>query len=323
MVVLLLVLVSGALWIGLLLSDHHGSAIGLMAIGLASYAFQAVLSGILSGLGLWTQYAWLLALDSGIRLLLAVLAWAMGLGIWIFLLLTVIGAASWLVIILSSTRARGSLGARIDVSARAFARRSLSAMLATGASAALITGFPVFIQATSEPDAGSLVTISGIMMAVTLTRAPILVPLQRFQSALIVRFVEQRERLYSALFTPIAAVLLIGVIGAGAAWLLGPWILGLLFDEGFAVPGIILALLTFASACTGSLMITGAACLAVEKHSWYVAGWITASTVAFLTLLLPLPLESGVCIALILGPVAGALIHLTALSPRVLKYAHA
>lgn len=308
------VLLTGVLWIGLLLSEQRSSAVGLMAFGLASYSFQAVLSGILSGLGLWSQYAWLLALDSGVRLLLAVIAWAAGLGMWVFLLLTVIGAASWLVILAASPAARQAVTAPVDVSARTLARRAGSAMLAAGASAALITGFPVFVQATSTEQPGALVTISGIMMAVTLTRAPILVPLQRFQSALIVRFVEHRRNLYSALAMPIAAVLGLGVFGGALAWLIGPWILRVLpIDQGFGVPGVILAILTFASACTGSLMITGAATLAVEKHRMYVLGWVSASVVAFATLLLPLPLHVTVCIALILGPAIGGSVHATAL----------
>lgn len=313
-IVLVAVLLTGALWIGLLLSEQWTSAVGLMAFGLASYSFQAVLSGILSGLGLWNQYAWLLALDSGIRLLLAVLAWAAGLGMWVYILLTVIGAASWLVVLAASPTARQALAAPIDVSGRALARRAGSAMLASGASAALITGFPVFVQATSTETAGAVVTISGIMMAVTLTRAPILVPLQRFQSALIVRFVEHRDRIYSALVRPVAAVLGLGVFGGVLAWLIGPWILRMLpIDQGFEVPGLILAILTFASACTGSLMITGAATLAVERHRPYVAGWMSASVIAFATLMLPLPLHITVCIALILGPVVGGGVHAAAL----------
>lgn len=187
-------------------------------------------------------------------------------------------------------------------------------MLATGASAALITGFPVFVQSTSAPDAGTWVTVAGIINAVTLTRAPILVPLQRFQSALIVRFVEQRGNLYGALAAPIGAVLGLGAAGGALAWLIGPWILETFFKDGLQVPGLILAVLTFASACTGSLMVTGAAALASELHRAYVAGWMVSSVVAFGILwLAPLSLEAGVCTALVVGPVAGGLVHAVAL----------
>ncbi|WP_460490648.1 hypothetical protein, partial [Corynebacterium nasicanis] len=286
-----------------------GIAAGFLACGLLTYAFQAVLSGILSGLGLWRRYAGLVALDSGVRLLLALAAWQLGWGMPAFLFITVVGALSWLFVLRGVPR-----GVLIDVSRSALTRRVGSAMLATGASAALITGFPVFVQSTYEPGAGELVTVAGIINAVTLTRAPILVPLQRFQSALIVRFVEQRAALYRALLGPVAAVLGVGVVGALLAWLLGPWILATLFQPDLYVPGLLLAVLTFASACTGSLMVTGAATLASELHRAYVAGWVAASVVAFGVLwLAPLSLEVGVCLALVAGPVVGGLVHAAAL----------
>ncbi|MDO5668527.1 MAG: hypothetical protein Q4G50_00835 [Corynebacterium sp.] len=310
-VVLLVALVVGLLWLPRLLRGEApvGMAVAFLAFGLLTYAFQTVLSGVLSGLGLWRRYAGLVALDSGVRLLLALTAWRLGWGIEAFLFITVVGALSWLIVLRGVPRS-----VLIDVTHPTFTRRVLSAMVATGASAALITGFPVFVQSTYPPGSGTVVTVAGIINAVTLTRAPILVPLQRFQSALIVRFVEQRGALYRALVMPVLAVLGIGVIGAGLAWLLGPWILANFFPADLYVPGALLAVLTFASACTGSLMVTGAAALASELHKAYVVGWVAASVVAFGVLwLAPLSLEAGVCVALVAGPVAGGLVHAVAL----------
>lgn len=310
--VLVVALVVGFFWMPVLLRGHApvGTAAAFLAFGLLTYAFQAVLSGVLSGMGLWRRYAGLVALDSGVRLLLALVAWRLGWGMTAFLIITVIGALSWLVILVAG----GTVRSLVDVPHPVLTRRVISTMFATGASAALITGFPVFVQSTSAPDAGTVVTVAGIINAVTLSRAPILVPLQRFQSALIVRFVEQRSRLYTALLAPIGAVLGLGVIGAGAAWLIGPWILDTFFKEDLWVPGLILAALTFASACTGSLMVTGAATLASELHRAYVLGWVAASVVAFGVLwLAPLSLEAAVCTALLVGPVAGGLVHVLAL----------
>ncbi|MDO5512617.1 hypothetical protein [Corynebacterium sp.] len=306
-IVLVVALVAGALWLPLLLRGEApvGMAVGFFAFGLFTYAFQAVLAGVLSGLGRWNRYAGLVALDSGVRLLLALLAWQQGWGMRAFLVITVVGALSWLVMLWDVPR-----GVLIDVTRRTFTRRVASAMLATGASATLITGFPVFVQSTFEPGAGSLVTVAGIINAVTLTRAPILVPLQRFQSALIVRFVEQDRTVLG----PVAAVLGLGMVGAGAAWLLGPRILASFFQPDLFVPGVLLAVLTFASACTGALMVTGAATLASEQHRAYVAGWVVASVVAFGVLwLAPLALEVAVCVALVAGPACGAVVHTAAL----------
>ena len=163
--------------------------------------------------------------------------------------------------------------------------------------------------------------MAAIMNAVILTRAPVLVPLQRFQSALVVRFVERREALFAALVQPVAAVLGLGVVGFAAAWAVGPWILKLAFDPEFYVDGLTLGVLTFASAFMGALIITGVAVLSLERHGWYVAGWLTATAVAFAVLgvmprLVGVDVHSVVVTALFAGPLAGAAVHLVALRLR-------
>lgn len=302
-----LVALTSPLWMGLLV-DEPRSAAALMAIGLFSYTFQAVLSGVLSGAGLWGRYSTLVALDSGIRLALTLVAWFLGWGLLGFFIITVVGAGSWLVIL-----RREDLSARVDVSMRPFLRRVASAMAASGASAALITGFPTLLQATSS-DRETLtgVTVGAVMMAISFTRAPILVPVQRFQTALISRFVTRGSA--RALVTPISLVLLVGLLGAGLAWLIGPWLMVTIQrgNQDFWVSGGFLAVLTFASACAGALMITGAAALAREQHAFYVAGWVTATLVAFIFLLVPLPLELSVGLGLIIGPMAGGAVHASA-----------
>lgn len=293
-----------------------GLATSLLVFGLASYIFQAVLSGILSGANLWNQYAGLVALDSGARLALALVAWGLGWGLPQFLLITVIGALSWLVILAASPAARGKIRVALDANREAFTGRVVTAMLASGASAALITGFPTAISAAyPDGDTAVSVMVGAMSNAVMLTRAPVLVPLQRFQSALVVRFVKQRERVYQALAVPVGAVLALGAVGFAAAWLIGPWILRVAFPPELFVGGLTLGLLTFASAFMGTLMITGVAVLALERHGWYVAGWIVASLVAFAVLFVaPWGVAANVVAALYAGPLAGALVHVAGLA---------
>lgn len=314
-VVFAVAVVAGFLVMSSVVPPAPGLATGLLAFGLVSYVFQAVLSGILSGANLWGQYASLVALDSGIRLVLALAAWGFGWCLEAFLLITVIGALSWVVVLAGSSSARAAIGAQLDVSPGPFARRVLQAMLASGANAALITGYPTFLNAAfPHEDPTTTITISGIINAVTLTRAPILVPLQRFQSMLVVKFVEAGRGIYRALITPIAAVLGVGILGFATAWLIGPWILEVAFKPELFVNGLTLGLLTFASSLTGSLMITGTAVLALEQHGWYVAGWLTASAVAYLILFAaPLGLVPSVIVSLVAGPLAGAVVHLLGL----------
>ena len=307
---------AGMPWMRLITGGEVAVPTALMAAGLASYCFQAVVAGIVSGLKMWDEFAWLVAVDSGIRLAVITLAWATGAGLTAFYLTTVIGAATWAGILAASTRARAGLAAPTDVGMKALWLRCLQAMTATGATALLITGFPAFIKATagqSAPAGTEGVTVAGIMLAVMLTRAPILVPLQRFQSALIVRFVDNADRPGHGIGAPVALVAGIGAAGAVAAWLIGPWIMRLLFAPAMQVPGPILGVLTLGAAATGMLMITGTTTLAAGRHSRYVVGWVTATAVAFACLPLPLPVATTVCIALIVGPAAGIAVHAPAI----------
>ena len=302
------VLLVGLFAMGRIVPTHPGTATGLLAFGLLSYAFQAVLSGILSGSGLWNRYAALVALDSGVRLVLAVVVWALGGGLVEFLAITVIGALSWAVIL-----ALAPVRVQLDVDRGAFVRRVGSAMVASGASAALITGFPTAASA-AFPAATAGAAVAAINNAVMLTRAPVLVPLQRFQSALVVRFVERRDTVYRALAAPVGAIMGVGLVGFAAAWLIGPWILRVAYKPELFVDGLTLGLLTFASAFMGMLMITGVAVLALERHAFYVAGWLAATATAFAVLFLaPWGVATTVVVALFAGPIAGALVHLVGL----------
>ena len=302
------VLLVGLFAMGRIVPTHPGTATGLLAFGLLSYAFQAVLSGILSGSGLWNRYAALVALDSGVRLVLAVVVWALGGGLVEFLAITVIGALSWAVVL-----ALAPVRVQLDVDRGAFVRRVGSAMVASGASAALITGFPTAASA-AFPAATAGAAVAAINNAVMLTRAPVLVPLQRFQSALVVRFVERRDTVYRALAAPVGAIMGVGLVGFAAAWLIGPWILRVAYKPELFVDGLTLGLLTFASAFMGMLMITGVAVLALERHAFYVAGWLAATATAFAVLFLaPWGVATTVVMALFAGPIAGALVHLAGL----------
>ncbi|GAB3944576.1 hypothetical protein [Corynebacterium tapiri] len=279
-----------------------GPAGALLALGIASYSFQAVAAGSLAGTGRWRRYAGLIAFDSGIRVVLAGLAWWLNWGLTSFWIITVIGALSWILIY-------RHIDIVVDADQRTFNRRSAAAMAAAGSSAAMIPGFPFVLHLTTHgADSLTGVTIGAIMTAVTFTRAPIVVPLQRFQSALIVRFAHTTH--VRALAIPVGIVLGVGLIGAILAGAIGPRLmLAITGNPALVAPGVVLALLTFASAFTGVLLITGAASLARAQHRRYVLGWLSATLASALVLCLPLPLEVAVISALIAGPVIGGTIH--------------
>ena len=92
---------------------------------------------------------------------------------------------------------------RTPGSARTFLRGAAHSIAAAGASAILVMGFPVLLKATS----GELGAAGGVViLAVTLTRAPLLVPLTAMQGNLIAYFVDHRGARLRALLRPAAMV---------------------------------------------------------------------------------------------------------------------
>lgn len=310
-----LALASSPLWADQVIPSGSGLAgwgVVLLAAGLASYVFQAVVGGLLSAATNWSTYAWLISVDSAVRVVLALIAWAIGWHLLAFLLVTVIGALTWLATLLLSPGTRDLLGEVADVPTGEFIRRTFKAMLASGANAVLITGFPVLITFTSGPEvaAGSL---AAVITAVTLTRAPILVPLQRFQPALIVFFTRQRHRILRACMGPCTLIVGVALVGGVAAYWLAEPIMLWFFDADLVSEPVVLAALTVASGSTALLMVTGSAAHAAERHSLYLAGWVVATVAAVLLLAVEASPETRAVLALGVAPLAGVAVHLVVL----------
>ncbi|WP_192930337.1 MULTISPECIES: hypothetical protein [Corynebacterium] len=309
----LLALATGPLWASDISPHLEGWGVGLLALGLLSYAFQATVCGLLSAAQAWTAFAVLISVDSGIRLALAAVAWWMGWDLLAFLIVTVLGAATWLAVLALSPATRTLLPRRADVSFRPFLSRVLQAMVASGANAVMITGFSVLLKFTTDASvAGG--ALAATITAVTLTRAPILVPLQRFQPALIVHFTKNRYTILSAAVKPIAAVLLLGGVGSVAAYFLAQPIMRLFFREELISDQWVLAALTLASASTAVLMITGSAALAADKHALYSLGWIISTVAAVMVLSWDGTPEWRSILALGVAPLIGVIVHLTVLT---------
>ena len=158
------------------------------------------------------------------------------------------------------------------------------------------------------------VLMGATINAILLTRAPLLVPLTSFQSAIIVWFVERREQGLRALGIPFSAVIGVGVVGAAAAWIVADPIVRLIYGDEFGLPGAVFAGLTAASVGTAALMISGNAALAFERHAVFNIGWWVAVAASVgLLLVLPFELDTRATLALLAGPIVGALVHLAGL----------
>jgi hypothetical protein len=305
------VAVSSPLWSGRVFAQAHWLSVGLLSVGLAGFCLHATLLGMLAGTNRWTQYGALMVTDAVIRVAVATATVVAGWALAGFLWATVAGALAWLIMIVASPASRAAARLLTPGSTATFLRGAAHSITAAGASAILVMGFPVLLKVTSS----QLGAQGGVViLAVTLTRAPLLVPLTAMQGNLIAHFVDQRTARLRALLAPAALVGAVGLVGVLAAGSVGPWLLRAGFGPDYHASGALLAWLTAAAAAIAMLTLTGAATVAAALHRSYAIGWVSATVAAALLLLLPLPLATRTVVALLCGPLVGIGVHLVALA---------
>ena len=309
-----LLALSARLWGSAVLGDDWTASVALVAVAVVAFAGQSALAGSLAGSGEWTMFSRLVAAEAVVRVLLVALVVAVGAGVgWIS---AAVAAASvtWLVLIGASRRFRAAGRQRTPDTAGRFFAGSAGAIVGAASSAALVVGFPVLLKITSAPE--EYAVAAPLLLAVQLTRAPLLIPLGAYQGVAITHFLMRRHDGYRPLLRLMAIIATFGILGAFGAAAVGPWLMATLLGPGYRVTPLVLAALTSAAAVMAILTLTGAATLALGLHRGYAVGWLAATVVTVLLLLLPLPLDVRVIASLTSGPVLGVLIHLWAVRPN-------
>jgi len=302
---------SSPLWSGRVFVDARWLSVGLLSVGLAGFCLNTTLMGMLAGTNQWTQYGALMVTDAVSRVAVAAATFMTAWGLTGYLWATVAGSTAWLIMLAASPTARATARLLTPGGTATFLRGVAHSITAAGASAILVMGFPVLLKLTSD----QLGAQGGvIIVAVMLTRAPLLVPLTAMQGNLIAHFVDKRSDRLRALTAPAAIIGGIGAVGVLAAAVVGPWLLRVAFGPQYQASGALLAWLTAAAVTIALLTLTGAATVAATLHRAYSLGWVGATVAAGLLLLLPLPLETRTVVALLCGPLVGIGVHLLALA---------
>jgi O-antigen/teichoic acid export membrane protein len=299
------------LWSSHVFVESRLLSVALLSAGIAGFCLHATLLGVLAGVDRWGEYGALIVGDATMRVAVATATFLIGWGLVGYLWATVAGSIAWLALLLTSPATRAAARLLTPGTTATFLRGASHSIAAAGASAILIMGFPVLLKATSQ-DLGAAGGV--VILAVTLTRAPLLVPLTAMQGNLIAHFVDQRAARLRALVMPALMVLGLGVVAVLIAGLAGPWLLQFAFGPEYEAGGALLAWFTAAAIAIALLTLTGAATVAAALHRAYAAGWIGATLVSTLVLLLPWELETRTIVALLCGPMVGIAVHVVALA---------
>lgn len=287
----------------------------VLSIAFVGYLVNAVLSGVLYGVQLWRGVALITSLDAIVRVVLLTVAFALGadplwLGLGIALPFGLSFVLAWLVV------RRGVVGRfALDVGFGALSRNVLSTVGAAACSGVMISGLPLLIGATSSSIPAA--TMGALLMAINLTRAPIVVPVVAMQSYLISAVFRDRDsvsprRLFGLLGT---ALIVMAALSAGA-YALGPWLIDLISAGSFRIDAPVISVVVFSAGLVALLCVTGPALVARGGHIANVAGWALAASSTVACLALPVDFTARALIGLTVPAVVGLIAHIVALLSR-------
>lgn len=310
-VIFVLILATASLWATAVFRDLGWSLVWPLAVGSACYVLVATLAGSLYGLSNWRPLAAMIVADGVLRLLLLVVVLAMTQDPVV--LAWAVALPFPLVILLLWPFLRAGLAGQgvIDVGFKALSWNVSRTVLASISSAVLISGFPLVLGVFGRAEQPAL--LGELIFVITLVRAPLIIIAMSLQSYFVVQFRDQITGGWK-LFLQAQGV----ITGGGAAiavlgWFFGPVVFGWVSGQPVTLSGTYFAILVASSALVASLCVSGPAVLARSQHVQYSVGWVVAAIATVGIMMLPVDFQPKVALTLILGPVAGLVVHLGAL----------
>lgn len=273
-------------------------------------AGQMLFSGALTGSDRLLGYASVISLEATTRLVLFVCALIVFVpSTALLVLFAILPFAMWLLLLLQPDWRR-LLTSRAEGSFWKVQQRFVLVGVATVLTSLLTTGFPLLLHGLSRDASNDELGI--LVLLITLTRAPLLVPLTSFQSTLVSWLIRNRERAHRVVLLLAAGTVLIGAaVAAVAAWL-GPWAIRTVFGAEYDAQPNVLFNITVCSVSLALLMIASCVALAQNRQAVYLLSWMIATGAAIAFLLLPLSITVRCYLALGIGPLLGVVVSLIA-----------
>lgn len=277
-------------------------------VGLLGYLGCAVLSGVMYGLALWGPIAAVTVVDATVRAILVTAGLALHLSSVLLAAFTAVPFLVAFVVVWFAVRRRVVGRFALDVGPGRLAVNALRTVTAAAATGAVVTGLPLLIHLTM-PDAPATV-IASLIAVITITRAPLIVPIMALQSFLIVDFRAVGTSIWPRLARYLAIVVGATVVACVAASVLGPWLIAYISDGRYEVTAVASAVIVASAGLVGMLSLTGSALLSANRHSIYVGGWLAAAGATVVAFVLPIDPVTRTLVALCVGPLIGLVVHL-------------
>jgi len=298
---------SSLLWAPRVFGSDWLLSVVVVALAAIVYGGYTSVVGVLGGQGRWVSAAVLMVADPLVRSVAIVIAALALSGLVGVKLAAGVATLTWVVLVLVFKGYRSILGSRGDTNVREYVGKTSQAVVATLASTALVVGFPTLLGLV---EGNSIIQESaGLLFAISMTRAPLMLPLNAFQSMIVAHFVKRggSPRVVGRI---VLAVLGLGVLASIVAGIIGPPLLGLVRPE-YRLGPLLVGGLTLGAAFLCLVVLTGTLALANNQHTVYMTGWVVAIVVTIGMLWIPWTLSVTVIVALIGGSSCGVIVHVT------------
>lgn len=292
---------------GAILPQSRGALTAALVVGFVGYLATSILTGVFYGLHLWSAVAFAVIADALIRAALVIAGLVLGwdvavLAILVALPFGIAAALSWLLF-----RRSVKAAFRLDVGLGRLITQVTSTVGASTASGIMISGLPMLIGLTSGVTTQA--TTAALLLAVTVTRAPIVIPIIALQSFLISSAFRRGGVDPLRLIRLIGVVLAGGLLLAAVGWFAGPQIFSAVSAGRYSITSAMAGVIVFSAVVVAALCITGPALISMRHHAANLVGWVVAAAATVVILILPIG-ELRVPVALVVPPALGLMIHL-------------
>ncbi|WP_156893281.1 lipopolysaccharide biosynthesis protein [Actinokineospora enzanensis] len=283
----------------------------VVLVGGLGFAVQFAVRGMLVGSDQVNPYAGVLLVEAGIRpLLILALALAALDGQITLAIAVAFGSFAWLVFV---RPARAHLDPALPGDPpRLVVRRMLMLFASAACIATVVTGYPAVIGVLAP--GGDPERMAEFLAALAVSRVPLVLfsAVQALAVPVVVRLsqtTDGQRRLRRLLALGSAGAVTLAGVGALIGWLIGPWVVALLFGSTYVVPDWVVAGLVWSAVLLAAVQLLASVLLARVRPGRVLAVWGTAAVCTALALVLwPGDTVAKATFGMVVGPTLGLIV---------------